>query len=71
VSRTESVSALQPVARHKRSGRHALLDQRFQQDHALVDGKRVRLAVRAEHGEPAAAVREQPLAVAHVALAVG
>jgi hypothetical protein len=58
-------------ARHERRGGHPFLDQRLEQHHALVDGKRVRFAVRAEHGEPAAAVREQPFAVAHVALAVG
>ena len=57
-------------ARHKRVGRHAFLNQRLQQHHAFFHGERVRLAVGTEHGEPAAAVREQPFAVAHVALTI-
>ncbi len=57
--------------RHELVGRNAFLNQRLEQDHALFDGERVRFAVGAENGKPAAAVREQPLAVAHVALAVG
>ncbi len=58
-------------ARHKCRGGNTLLDQGLQQDHALVDRERVRFAVRSEHGEAAAAVGKQPLAVAHIALAIG
>src|SRR5262249_59160411 len=57
--------------RHPLLRGNALLDERVGQPHALLDRERVRLAVGAEYRKAAAAVREQPLAVAHVARGIG